>query len=161
MKNKKERLLNNFKDIIEAEFKVNLFDKTRKRLNINARSAFVYNCRRYPHIYLTYEQIAEYLGMNHATAIHSFKNYEVYRGYDGLEKEHARVCIKCSNKQAGSVTDPIEWRDRYISRLIKLYRARPTFNDQIAIFISAVDKCKAKGILSTEGILREIEQLNK
>ena len=64
---------------------LNIFNNTRKREYIEARSLFCLICYRY--LKLTYEKIAIYLinkgkSSDHATVLHALKSYDIYSKYN-------------------------------------------------------------------------------
>ena len=72
-------------DIIKTITKIDIFKNTREVEYVEARSLLVYILRDVE--YLTYYGIRDYFNskgkaMDHATALHSYKNYPIYAKYN-------------------------------------------------------------------------------
>ena len=59
---------------------VDIRKKTRKRENVMYRSLFFTLCRKHD-TFISYQQIANFVGLDHATAIHGVKNFDIYNKY--------------------------------------------------------------------------------
>ena len=71
-------MLRQIKALVEIETKIkDISVKSRKRNIVNARVMYYYLSRKYTSA--SYERIAGYLNRNHATAIHSLKNYDSWK----------------------------------------------------------------------------------
>tara|TARA_R110000796_G_scaffold10042_3_gene33669 strand:- start:4036 stop:4512 length:477 start_codon:yes stop_codon:yes gene_type:complete len=90
--------------IFEFEFGLKLFKNTRKREYVEARAVFIYYLYNYCNLRLTdiVNAISKHSGrtFNHATILHSIKNYEVYTRYNTyLEERLFTVVNKVDNKK--------------------------------------------------------------
>jgi chromosomal replication initiation ATPase DnaA len=88
---------------IKDTLKVNVFENSRKRPIIDARSLFCYILRK--DFNLTLHSIAEIYkskgkNYNHATVIHSVNNYDLACRDDKRLEEIRRKVLKISNPQA-------------------------------------------------------------
>jgi hypothetical protein len=75
------KMENKIKEIIAKELKVDITDKRRNREIIEGRALYFYLVKKL-YTKRSLQSIASDLDMNHATVIHSLKNYPIYETYN-------------------------------------------------------------------------------
>lgn len=76
---------NKITNMLEALSKIDVFENTRKRQVVEVRSLLVYMLREMEN--MTYHSIKDFFRSNgkdydHSTAVHAYKNYEMYSMYN-------------------------------------------------------------------------------
>jgi hypothetical protein len=98
-----ERELDKLAKSINNSFEVNIFQNTRKRAVVDARSLFCYIA--YNTYKLTYHAIADYFRRNgkpydHSTAVHAINQYEIVLKYNPRAEYIMSEILKDTNKDA-------------------------------------------------------------
>ena len=88
-------------NIINQELEIDINEITRERKYVDGRSIFYWLCTHYTD--LNFSQISKLLGKNHATVLHSIKNFPYLIEYDAELKEmfdkiHMKVLAEIDNK---------------------------------------------------------------
>ena len=115
-------MLRQIKALVEIETKIkDISVKSRKRDIVNARVMYYYLSRKYTSA--SYERIAGYLNRNHATAIHSLKNYDswkfaMFEYSKELEKLHSieRLIPEIAIQEV----EPVDFHELFRARNIAL-----------------------------------------
>jgi hypothetical protein len=81
------------KELILKELKVDITEQSRKREIIEARALYFYLVRK---IYTkrSLQSIASDFDMNHATVVHSLKNFQVYENYNSKILDCKNLILK-------------------------------------------------------------------
>ena len=115
-------MLRKIKQLVEVETKIkDISVKSRKKDIVTARVMYYYLSRKYTSA--SYERIAGYLNRNHATAIHSLKNYDnwkfaMFEYSKELEKLHSieRLIPEIAIQEV----EPVDFHELFRARNIAL-----------------------------------------
>lgn len=104
-------------NIINKELEIDINEITRERKYVDGRSIFYWLCTHYTD--LNFSQISKLLGKNHATVLHSIKNFPYIIEYDVELKEmfdkiHMKVLAEIDSKNKEMSIDEMVSSHNYL-----------------------------------------------
>ena len=84
---------------VETVFKVDLENRSRKRIYINARTCYYYNCLVFKEVKLTFDNATSLIGYNHASMSNLMLKREEIVNKDGFKKLHDIVYDKLASPE--------------------------------------------------------------